>query len=452
MLIKVTQSQIALALCVINPALFLQNCRNLPSRSIIPMIQTMLSRAAPAEAEKQHCVVQQTYDILTQEYMRWMNEGMDVLLSEFSYFLPSISPCRYLQQHKTLSGHNSKVTDIAFSPDSYKIFSVCTDGFGIIWDLLSGLKLQAIPLDFPWAMACAYSPSGRIVALGGLENKCSIYTVNVDQNLYPAARTNNIPLKYKTSKSFGAQHKALIHSMEFLSNNELITASGDSVIRLWDVEKLRKVCEFVAHSLDVLSVLKVTGDTATPRNFFSSSCDGTVRYWDSRDPNPVQTLQTELGNINVVALHPDGNCVVIGDELGECRMYDLRSVCMLESYDILEQFQYKNNTSYGPMPSSEYDLRTLPPTPRSPGSSLTEDKYSVGGVTSIDISKSGRVMYACYSQYGCIAWDLFQRKIIEKIGNGRFAHRDRISLVKVSGDGQALATASWDSTVKIWTI
>ena len=39
------------------------------------------------------------------------------------------------------------------------------------------LKLAAIPLRSAWVMTCAYSPSGNLVACGGLDNICSIYNV-----------------------------------------------------------------------------------------------------------------------------------------------------------------------------------------------------------------------------------------------------------------------------------
>ena len=39
------------------------------------------------------------------------------------------------------------------------------------------LKLAAIPLRSAWVMMCAYSPSGNLVACGGLDNICSIYNV-----------------------------------------------------------------------------------------------------------------------------------------------------------------------------------------------------------------------------------------------------------------------------------
>lgn len=410
------------------------------------MSQTELTQPTHSVALRNYSAARQTCQILQEEYVEWKKKTMDVTISEVSGYLPPIPPEKYLKQHATLSGHSLKVVDIAFSPDSNKIFSVCQDGFGIIWDVLSGLKLQAIPLEHRWTLSCSYSPSGRLVALAGLENKCSVYSVNTDFDQNFMQNRESIELTRMT-KGFGTQHKAYIGVLEFLSEGELITGSGDSLIRLWDVEKRRKLREYTEHSDDILCALVAPRDLNTPWNFYSSSADGTVRLWDTRLDRSVHNFHITTQDVNALAQLPDGNSFVTGDELGLCQLFDLRSLCAIESYDIRDQFFNKYEAN-GHNFNDE-----LPSSPVSPlSSSGLSNQYDIAGVTSIAVSKSGRIMYTCYADYGCISWDVFQKKIIEKIGTGYSAHHDRISQVKVSDDGQGLATASWDTTVKIWTV
>lgn len=405
-------------------------------------------------ALRNYSAARQTCQILQEEYVEWKKKTMDATISEVSGHLPPIPPEKYLKQHATLSGHSSKIVDIAFSPDSNKIFSVCQDGFGIIWDVLSGLKLQAIPLEHRWTLTCSYSPSGRLVALAGLENKCSVYSLNteLDQNFTPNRESIELT---RTVKGFGTQHKAYIGVLEFLTERELITGSGDSLIRLWDVEKRQRVREYTEHSDDILCALVAARDLNTPWLFYSSSADGTVRLWDTRQERSVHNFHITTQDVNALAQLPDGNSFVTGDELGHCQLFDLRSLCAIESYDIRDQFVNRNNCAartYS-LDSQDGDQKYMVPSaPASPlSSSGLSNQYDIAGVTSIAVSKSGRIMYTCYADYGCISWDVFQKKIIEKIGTGYSAHQDRISQVKVSEDGQGLATASWDTTVRIWT-
>lgn len=404
-----------------------------------------------AESLRKYYVAQQTCDILCAEYTEWRRKTMDATLSEISCYLPPIPADKYLKQQTTLAGHGSKVVDIDFGPDSNTIFSVCQDGFGIIWDVLSGLKLQAIPLIHQWVLSCSYSPSGRLVALAGLENKCTMYPVTYNEE-NSLSKGDGFELS-KRLRGFRAQHKAYIGLLEFLSDSQLLTGLGDALIRLWDVEKLERVREFTEHSDEITHVLKSPDDIKSQADFISTSADGTVRLWDSRQQKSARSVQVSNHDIHALAQLPDGNGFVTGDELGLCQLYDFRSQCPLESYDIRDQFRTKNDaTSFGFSAPPERNF----PIPRAPLSPLSSkrsgDDYDIAGISSIALSKSGRIMYACYTDYGCISWDLFQKKIIEKVGFGSSAHQDRISKVKVSEDGQGLATASWDSTVKIWSI
>ena len=65
----------------------------------------------------------------------------------------------------------------------------------IIWDAVSGLKLQAIPLESPWVLLCAFAPSGRFVALAGLDNRCTIYKVETANDYHIRTRSNAMELR-----------------------------------------------------------------------------------------------------------------------------------------------------------------------------------------------------------------------------------------------------------------
>ena len=48
------------------------------------------------------------------------------------------------------------------------------DGKLIVWDAFTTNKENAVTMPTTWVMACAYGPSGNVVACGGLDNKVSI--------------------------------------------------------------------------------------------------------------------------------------------------------------------------------------------------------------------------------------------------------------------------------------
>ena len=64
---------------------------------------------------------------------------------------------------------------------SNNLVSASQDGKLLVWDARTTNKLHAIPLRSSWVMTCAYSPSGNLVACGGLDNICSVYNLRTKE-------------------------------------------------------------------------------------------------------------------------------------------------------------------------------------------------------------------------------------------------------------------------------
>ena len=94
----------------------------------------------------------------------------------------SIEPIQGLniKVRRSLKGHNAKVLCLDWSLDKRHLVSSSQDGKLIVWDAFTTNKEHAVTMPTTWVMACAYGPSGNIVACGGLDNKvnrikCVIY-------------------------------------------------------------------------------------------------------------------------------------------------------------------------------------------------------------------------------------------------------------------------------------
>ncbi len=68
------------------------------------------------------------------------------------------------------------------------------------------------------------------------------------------------------------------------------------------------------------------------------------------------------------------------------------------------------------------------------------------GVNAIDFSSSGRILFAGYNDYAVNMWDTLKGHRIAML----YGHENRVSSLKVSPDGTAIATGSWDYSLKIW--
>lgn len=320
----------------------------------------------------------------------------DTTLKEYasSQNIPSSSGTGF-KIRRTLKGHLSKIYAMHWATDDPYIVSASQDGKLLIWDTITTNKLAAVPLRSSWVMTCAYAPSGRFVAAGGLDNICTIYQLRL--------RGESV---MSTSKQYCelAQHTGYLSCCRFLNDQQMLTSSGDTTCILWDIERQRVITRFEDHDSDVMAVALNTDNSL----FVSGACDATAKIWDIRTGGCVQTFVGHQADVNTVQFFPNCSAIGTGSDDGTCRLFDLRHDGQLNAF---------------------------------------EHEGIVGGVTSIDFSRSGRLMFAGYDDFNCSVWDTLRAERIQVLTG----HQNRVSCLGVSPDGYALCTGSWDSNLKIWT-
>eukprot|EP01083_Nonionella_stella_P240341 840251_1 len=183
-----------------------------------------------------------------------------------------------LSEYKKLSGHGNKVYGVDFHPDPLRngLVSVGRDGKLIFWNSLTGYKRLAYPLDTEFIMTLTYSPSGSHVACGGLDDILSIFEVKDNHSgIYEDIE----PQIYKS-------HTGYISCIQYIDNNTILTSSGDSTIREWDIEHYNKQGignqpkdTYKIHREDVMSI------SINKKNKYlllSGSVDSTAKIIDLR--------------------------------------------------------------------------------------------------------------------------------------------------------------------------
>lgn len=299
-----------------------------------------------------------------------------------------------LKQRRLLKGHFGKIYAMHWAEDSTWLVSASQDGKLIVWNGMSTNKIHAIPLRSSWVMTCAFSPSKGMVACGGLDNICSVYALNeIEEDAQIQKTTAEL-----------AQHDGYLSCCRFVSDDEIVTCSGDSTCILWDVNSKAPKTTFTDHSGDVMSIsLKMDKHL-----FVSGSCDSTCKMWDWRaGKESIKTFPGHESDINSVEWFPDGNAFGSGSDDSTCRLFDIRA------YQQVNKF--------------------------------CDDKI-ICGITSVNFSKTGRYLFAGYDDYNCYVWDVQHASMAVQLA----AHDNRVSCLGVSPDGLALATGSWDTFLKIW--
>jgi len=213
-----------------------------------------------------------------------------------------------LRQRRILKGHFGKIYALHWSMDSRHLVSASQDGKLIIWNGFTTNKVHAIPLRSSWVMTCAYSPSGNMVACGGLDNLCSVYKL-------PQGQKDGA-----SQKTYGelAQHEGYLSCCRFIRDDEILTSSGDSTCILWDVETKTPKGIFNDHSGDVMSLSVFDSKDI----FISGSCDATARLWDHRQAKAcIKVFAGHESDVNSVQFFPDGNCFGTGSDDSSCRFF-----------------------------------------------------------------------------------------------------------------------------------
>lgn len=228
--------------------------------------------------------------------------------------------------------------------DGQVLVSVAQDGILLLWDASSGLKINAVALSNCWIISCAVSPSGRLVSTGGLDNACTVYSVDtIDDAMsstsgetvglardfnrntgsiqssttinYSNNNHNNINKKSKSQFAKGHDshqmsglwpqspvcllkgHKGYISSMAFPTEDRLLSASGDMSVAFWDLNTNERITEFVDRNLG--DVNSVCVHPSNPHIFVTGSLK-TVKTWDTRVPISTQEFSGHQDDINIV--------------------------------------------------------------------------------------------------------------------------------------------------------
>jgi len=119
------------------------------------------------------------------------------------------------------------------------------------------------------------------------------------------------------------------------------------------------------------------------------------------------TFAGHESDINSVAFLPDGTGFASGSDDSSCALFDLRAAAQVNRY---------------------------------------ASQKILCGATCVSFSRTGRLLFASYDESSVHIWDTLRGDKLSQLDG----HEERVAAVQVSPDGQALATASWDTTMKIW--
>ncbi|EDL26314.1 guanine nucleotide binding protein, beta 5, isoform CRA_e [Mus musculus] len=173
------------------------------------------------------------------------------------------------------------------------------------------------------------------------------------------------------------------------------------------------------------------------RRIVSSSQDGKVIVWDSFTTNKEHAVTMPCTWVMACAYAPSGCAIACGGLDNKCSVYPLtfdknenmaakkKSVAMHTNY--LSACSFTNS-----------DMQIL--------TASGDGTCALWDVESGQFSLSGRLLFAGYNDYTINVWDVLKGSRVSIL----FGHENRVSTLRVSPDGTAFCSGSWDHTLRVW--
>jgi WD40 repeat protein/beta-lactamase regulating signal transducer with metallopeptidase domain len=353
------------------------------------------------------------------------------------------------KEKATLKGLTRSALGVAISPDG-KLIAACGGmyqfpGEAVIWDANTGAPVARYTGQRQWVESVCFTNDSRSLITGG-GTRVSFGEIR----LYDCTRDGG----WVADKAHAGEIMAAVWSPD---GKTIFTAGSDKVIKIWNAQTGEALATLSGHK-DQVRVLAISPDG---KFLASGAADRAVKLWDLKTRTETAELAKHTHVVTSVAFSPDGKRLAsssadpFGKEAtGEVKVVEIDSGREVEGADWSKRMamsvayspdgHYLTTGAAGPQGIVIYDAKSGKQVAVAQATNVRAITYSKDGKTLVSSHGTG-------SARGNGSLQVFDTTTWKET-QALTGHTSLVLGLAISPDGKTLATASNDTTVKVWDI